>query len=75
MLTPTTGRTHQLRVHLKALKHPIVGDKFYGGMDYPRLLLHAYKLTINLPDIGKITFTAPIPEEFKNLIKIPNNII
>jgi len=74
MLVPTTGRTHQLRVHLKSIKYPIVGDSFYGGMDYQRLLLHAYKLTINLPDIGKITFTAPIPHEFKTLIKIPNNI-
>jgi 23S rRNA pseudouridine1911/1915/1917 synthase len=75
MLTPTTGRTHQLRVHLKSIKYPIIGDKFYGGMEYQRLLLHAYKLTINLPDIGKITFTAPIPQEFKKLIKIPSTIL
>lgn len=40
-LTPVTGRTHQLRVHLSAIGHPIVGDALYGGAGHPRLLLHA----------------------------------
>lgn len=60
-LRPTTGRTHQLRVHLNYLKHPIVGDDFYGGEKASRLLLHAWKLEITLPGSERTTFEAPIP--------------
>lgn len=74
ILTPKTGRTHQLRVHLKAIEHPIVGDTFYEGMEYKRLMLHAYELACTLPDIGKIKFNAPLPIEFSKLIKIPKEI-
>ncbi|QPF74540.1 RluA family pseudouridine synthase [Roseateles sp. DAIF2] len=45
-LEPITGRSHQLRVHLKALGHPIVGDALYGGAPAPRLLLHASRLEL-----------------------------
>jgi tRNA pseudouridine32 synthase/23S rRNA pseudouridine746 synthase len=45
-LEPVTGRSHQLRVHLLALGHPIVGDTLYGGPPAPRLLLHACALSI-----------------------------
>ncbi|XHS76782.1 RluA family pseudouridine synthase [Burkholderiaceae bacterium UC74_6] len=40
-LKPVTGRSHQLRVHLKSIGHPIVGDTLYGGVSAPRLMLHA----------------------------------
>jgi 23S rRNA pseudouridine1911/1915/1917 synthase len=45
-----TGRTHQIRVHLAALGHPIVGDRLYGGRAAPRLLLHATRLVLPHPD-------------------------
>lgn len=64
-LKPVTGRTHQLRVHLSHLKHPIVGDGLYNGEEAGRLMLHAYSLVITLPSKEQVTFTAPIPEEFK----------
>jgi tRNA pseudouridine32 synthase / 23S rRNA pseudouridine746 synthase len=62
-LTPHTGRTHQLRVHMLALGHPILGDEFYGDEDViaarPRLCLHAERLTIAHPFSGKrLTFTS-----------------
>lgn len=67
-LKPVTGRTHQLRVHLKHLSHPIVGDDFYGGKKADRLMLHALSLQINIPgDINK-TFTANAPEEFNKYV-------
>lgn len=51
-----TGRTHQIRVHLSSIAHPIVGDRIYGGIDYKRLLLHAHRIEI----LGhKITSTPP----------------
>jgi len=68
-LKPRTGRTHQLRVHLAELNRPIVGDELYGGEESSRLLLHAAELVIELPSGVKKTFTAPLPEEFKNILK------
>lgn len=64
-LKPATGRTHQLRVHLAHLGHPIVGDYMYGGEPNKRLLLHAYSLEITLLNRERLTFRAPIPKEFK----------
>ena len=55
-LEPVTGRTHQLRVHLQAIGHPIVGDPLYGAEDAnaaPRLLLHACELGLVHPLDGK----------------------
>lgn len=63
-LKPTTGRTHQLRVHLEYLKRPIVGDVFYDGRVADRLYLHAHKLEITLPNKRRQTFEADIPEDF-----------
>jgi 23S rRNA pseudouridine1911/1915/1917 synthase len=63
-LKPVTGRTHQLRVHLTHLKHPIVGDDLYNGEPAKRLMLHAYSLAITLPSKEQVTFEAPLPEEF-----------
>jgi len=68
-LKPKTGRTHQLRVHLSELKHPIVGDDLYGGEESSRLLLHAAKLSIELPSGDKKSFEAPLPEEFTDYTK------
>ncbi|MBR2998583.1 RluA family pseudouridine synthase [Candidatus Saccharibacteria bacterium] len=62
-LKPKTGRTHQLRVHMKYLGHPILGDIVYGKKD-KRLYLHANKLEITLPGGKRTTFEAKLPEEF-----------
>lgn len=67
-LSPTTGRTHQLRVHLAHLRHPIIGDAFYGGKAAERLFLHALSLEITLPNRRRQQFVAPLPEEFKKMI-------
>ncbi|HEY6930642.1 MAG TPA: RNA pseudouridine synthase, partial [Thermoanaerobaculia bacterium] len=80
-LVPETGRTHQIRVHLAAHGHPIVGDDLYGGATRwrgvrtpahrralaaaRRLLLHAER--IEIPDLG-IEVAAPIPEDYAQTI-------
>ena len=54
MLTPHTGRTHQLRVHMaEGLKNPILGDRLYGNQSAPRLMLHAGELSFTHPQTGK----------------------
>lgn len=62
-LMPRTGRSHQLRVHLLALGHPILGDPLYAkgaAADYPRMMLHSEELRIKHPDSGKsLKFRAP----------------
>ncbi len=67
-LKPHTGRTHQLRVHLNYLKHPIVGDEFYGGEPAPRLMLHAQMLEITLPGGERRIFEAPVPPAFNEYV-------
>ncbi len=54
-LFPKTGRSHQLRVHMLSLGHPILGDPFYSNdfEDWPRLMLHAEELRLRHPDGGK----------------------
>ncbi|MFZ4772991.1 MAG: RluA family pseudouridine synthase [Chlamydiia bacterium] len=72
---PKTGRTHQIRVHLQHINHPIVGDPLYGffGCDSPlkppRILLHAHTIGFTHP-ISKtqLSFTAPIPADFQNFL-------
>lgn len=63
-----TGRTHQIRVHMKHLGHPVCGDPIYGsprGAKVPRLMLHAYSLSFTHPTTGeRMTFTAPLPVAF-----------
>ena len=63
---PKTGRTHQIRVHLKHLGFPVVGDPLYGKRgDYTRHMLHAWKLAFTHPVSGKaLEFEAPIPDGF-----------
>lgn len=62
-LSPSTGRTHQLRVHLAYIGTPIIGDKVYGKAS-ERLYLHAHKLEVTLPGGKRTVFTSPIPAEF-----------
>jgi len=72
-LIPKTGRTHQLRVHLRALDRPIVGDGLYAdykiekscNLDLNRLALHAYILEIELPNGSVEKLMAPIPPELE----------
>lgn len=64
-LKPTTGRTHQLRVHLTHLNAPILGDRVYGKSSDCRMMLHAQKLEITLPSGERKVFEAAIPDEFK----------
>ncbi|KKU29023.1 MAG: Pseudouridine synthase [Candidatus Amesbacteria bacterium GW2011_GWA1_47_20] len=76
-LTPHTGRTHQLRVHMRHLGHPIVSDPIYGDRKTwkkdlqicPRLFLHAKSLEITHPTTGeRMTFTAELPEELEKVV-------
>ena len=64
-LKPTTGRTHQLRVHLTHLNAPILGDRVYGKSSDCRMMLHAQKLEITLPSGERKVFEAIVPDEFK----------
>lgn len=74
-LTPQTGRTHQLRVHLAHLGHPILGDPKYrgptmmGGIPVTRQLLHAWRLGFVHPATGEpVEFTAPWPAAFTQVL-------
>lgn len=62
-LAPETGRSHQLRLHMKSLGHPIIGDRFYGDPDTDaRLCLHARTLDLIHPQTGdRACFEAPVP--------------
>jgi len=83
-----TGRTHQIRVHLAHIGHPVVGDQVYGGRrerrrgasDEPRAdrqMLHAWRLAFHHPTNGAwVEFTAPVPEDFRRLAgPLPENMI
>lgn len=63
---PKTGRTHQIRVHLKHLGHPLAGDPVYGRRGrFERHLLHAWKLAFDHPRSGeRVAFTSPVPADF-----------
>ncbi len=67
-MSPETGRTHQLRVHLTELQHPIVGDNLYKGKEASRLMLHAASLEITIPGGERMVFTAPLPLEFQEFV-------
>lgn len=65
-LRPETGRTHQIRVHLAYIGHPIIGDRLYGSAGHDKkMLLHAYQLKLDLPSRKNITLLAPAPDDFK----------
>lgn len=73
-LKPKTGRTHQIRVHLKSIDKPIVCDMLYAGakcessnnLELSRLALHAHILELTLPDGETQRFIAPLPQEFED---------
>jgi 23S rRNA pseudouridine1911/1915/1917 synthase len=76
-----TGRTHQIRVHLASLRHPVVGDALYGapremsakneaGISLPRNFLHAAALQLRHPRTGvELSFERPLPEELKDFLE------
>jgi 23S rRNA pseudouridine1911/1915/1917 synthase len=67
-LSPITGRTHQLRIHLAYIKHPIVGDRIYGK-EGDNMYLHANSLEITLPGGERKVFKAPLPKIFNEFMK------
>ena len=72
---PKTGRTHQIRVHFKAINHPIVSDSLYApkkdkALGFERLALHAYSIEFNLMNGKRIKIIAPYPEDFEKALKI-----
>ena len=74
-LLPETGRTHQLRVHMASIDHPLAGDWLYGTEDpdlIARPALHSYALTLTHPVTGEILhLTAPVPEDMARLVSEP----
>ncbi len=72
---PLTGRTHQIRVHLAHVRHPIVGDETYGGRrrapaPCPRQFLHAHRLRFRLPATSEeVEFTAPLPPDLQSVLE------
>ncbi len=76
-LMPKTGRTHQIRVHLKAISRPVVGDILYSesemkksnNLGLERMALHAHKLLIELPDGEEGAFLAPVPTELEAAVE------
>lgn len=74
---PKTGRTHQIRIHMKYIGHPIVADNFYAGRKTarsdrkwcPRLFLHAAEIEFNHPVSGeRVHFEAPLPQDLQNAL-------
>lgn len=81
-LEPKTGRTHQIRVHMAFLKHPLVGDHLYSGKNRnkldatwcPRHFLHAKQLIISHPRTEQgLTLTAPLPKDLQLVLEYLNN--
>lgn len=72
LLTPKTGRTHQLRVHMSELGHPIVGDVLYGGEHEERLFLHSGLLKIRLPSNKNSSFKSNLPSAFNKFLRKSN---
>jgi len=69
-----TGRTHQIRVHLQALGHPIVGDQVYGEQKHAqglrRQFLHAYRLELRQPSTGQaLAFASPLPDDLAAVLE------
>ena len=73
-LLPRTGRTHQLRLHMSAIGHPLVGDWLYGTEDtklIPRAALHSYALHLKHPVTGTVLdLSAPMPEDMARLMTL-----
>ncbi|HCC05541.1 TPA: RluA family pseudouridine synthase [Patescibacteria group bacterium] len=74
-LEPKTGRTHQIRVHLKAIGHPVVGDTRYApekgtALSFERLALHAHMISFIHPNGDRMEIEAPLPQDFKNALAL-----
>lgn len=71
-----TGRTHQIRVHMASIHHPVAGDTLYGfqkGISVPRLMLHAYSLSFTHPKTNEpMAFIAPLPQLFESTLMMLN---
>lgn len=76
-LYPETGRTHQIRVHMKYINHPLIGDYLYAGRKTsrndrewaPRVMLHAWKIVLTHPTSGNVlAIESPIPDDMKRII-------
>jgi len=71
-LNPSTGRRHQLRVHLYSIGHPIAGDLRYGDktvqQNFPRIMLHARKIELKLAGNKIIAVEAPVPDSFSEIL-------
>jgi 23S rRNA pseudouridine1911/1915/1917 synthase len=81
---PITGRTHQIRVHLAAIDHPVVGDRVYGyrrdRLGVGRQFLHAWKLALTLPSGERREFVAPLPADLHRVLvelagKVPDALV
>src|SRR3989338_7702280 len=77
-VSPQTGRTHQIRVHFKAINYPLVADPLYAPknentLGFERLALHSYQITFRTPEGDTHTVTAPYPEDFSRAIKLLQN--
>ena len=72
-LVPQTGRTHQLRLHMASIGHPLAGDWLYGTEDkslIPRPALHSYSVHLRHPVTGEILdVIAPLPEDMRRLLQ------
>lgn len=65
-----TGRTHQIRVHLSSILHPLYGDKLYGAVTDSRVMLHCYRLNFVHPILGtRLEITSKIPQDFNKVLK------
>ena len=74
-----TGRTHQIRVHMTSIGYPLVGDPKYGNKKNPFEIkgqaLHSHILTLNQPSTGeRMTFTAPLPKDMKQILNLFKNL-
>ena len=69
-LKPLTGRTHQIRVHMNSIGHPVVGDELYGGKKdkLGRHMLHAESIEFTTEEGKRIKISAPLPREFQALV-------
>jgi len=75
-VTPKTGRTHQIRIHLSSINHPIVGDALYGPKTNPfglkRIFLHAESLEFSPSEGKRIIVESELPDELKNILESAN---
>ena len=77
---PRTGRTHQIRVHLASIGHPVLGDMFYDRRrneppKAPRLLLHAVSIAFEAGPGERLELEAPVPPEFLSYLSTPAGVV